>query len=74
MVGYSAIVRESNLSSFGVDSTLGRYNLRERCRHGEARSVDQAAVNVEQARISKILAKYPMQDQLNFVESGLFAL
>ena len=53
---------------------LGRYNLRERRRHGEAGSVDQAAVKVERARMSKILAKYPMRDRLNFDESGLFAL
>jgi len=48
--------------------------MRERRRHGEAGSVDQAAVKVERERISKVLAKYPMRNRLNFDESALFAL
>jgi hypothetical protein len=49
------------------------YGLKEHRWHGEAGSVDLAAV-VEQKRISKILAKYLKKNQLNFDESGLFGL
>jgi hypothetical protein len=50
------------------------YGLKEHRWHGEAGSVDLAAVAEERNRISKILAKYPKKNQLNFDESGLFGL
>lgn len=39
--------------------------------HGEAGSVDVAAVEKERQRVSEILAQYPKQDRWNFDESGL---
>lgn len=51
-----------------------RYNLQEHYRHGEAGSVDLAAVKEEQVRVSKVLAKYAPKNRLNFNESGLFGL
>jgi hypothetical protein len=50
------------------------YGLKEHCQHGEAGSVDLAAVAEERKRILKILAKYPKKNQLNFDESGFFGL
>ena len=40
-------------------SLVHRYGLQERCRHGEAGSVDLAAVAEEHKQLSKILAEYP---------------
>jgi hypothetical protein len=55
-------------------SLVHRYGLQERRRHGEAGSVDLAAVAEERKRLSKILAEYPKKNRLNFDESGLFGL
>jgi hypothetical protein len=51
-----------------------RYGLKEHHWHGEAGSVDLAAVAEERKRVSKNLAKYPKKNQLNLDESGLFGL
>lgn len=50
------------------------YNLREFRRHGEAGSVDIAAVEKEWDRIQKITSQYDPKDVFNFDESGLFGL
>jgi hypothetical protein len=47
------------------------YQIREHRRHGEAGSVDTAAVNAERARMQEILAKYPLRDRWNIDESAL---
>jgi len=50
------------------------YNLKDHHKHGEAGSVDVAAVEVEWERLSKILVQYAKKDHLKFDESGLFAM
>jgi hypothetical protein len=50
------------------------YGIKEYCRHGEAASVDLAAVKAEQARLKTVLAKYAPQDHFNFDETSLFAV
>lgn len=46
--------------------------LREYRRHGEAGSVDLAAVAAERVRMQNILSEYAERDRFNFDESGLF--
>jgi hypothetical protein len=48
--------------------------MKEYRRHGEAASVNLAAVAAERQRISKCLEKYMPKDQWNMDESGLFGL
>lgn len=50
------------------------YGLKEWRKHGEAGSVDQAAVAKEREHISKLLTKYTKRDRWNVDESGLFGL
>ena len=51
-----------------------RNGLKEYKWHGEVGSVDVNGVELERQRISKILAKYPLENHLNAEESGLFPL
>jgi len=48
------------------------YNIREVRRHGEAGSVDLAAVETEHQRCQKILSKFAPRDHFNFDETALF--
>ena len=57
-----------------MNRLFSRYNLKDSHKHGEAGSVDVAAVEVEWERLSKILVRYAKKDHLNFDESGLFAM
>ena len=64
---------------FAISHTLlglihHRYGIKEIRRHGEAGSVDLAAVEKERARLAPILAEYSPEDTLNFDETGLYAL
>ena len=54
--------------------SVSSYNIREFRRHGEAASVDVAAVEKERERIREIMAQYDPKDVFNFDESGLFGL
>lgn len=47
--------------------------LRERRRHGEAGSVNLAAVEAEQHRVAKVLANFAPRDRWNFDKTSLFA-
>jgi hypothetical protein len=49
------------------------YKIREHQRHGEAGSVNPAAVEAEQIRVWEILARFAPKDRFNFDETGLFA-
>ena len=49
------------------------YGIKEYCRHGEAASVDLAAVETERAHLRIVLAKYAPQDCFNFDETSFFA-
>jgi hypothetical protein len=53
--------------------TEGRYKIKEYRRHGEAGSVDLAAVEAERKRMREVLAPFAKKDRWNFDESGLFA-
>ena len=69
------VPEEERLTGVGwVPSFTKTYNLRERRRHGEAASVDLAAVAAERERIAKVLAKFAPKDRWNFDETSLFAL
>ena len=57
-----------------LTSCLIRYGLKEHQRHGEAGSMDLAAVEKECVRVAKVLAAYAPRDRLNLDESGLFGL
>ncbi|KIK78999.1 hypothetical protein PAXRUDRAFT_70136, partial [Paxillus rubicundulus Ve08.2h10] len=46
--------------------------IKEHQQHGEAGSVNLDAVEVEQERCCKILAKFQPRDQFNFDETGFF--
>lgn len=50
------------------------YNIKEYRRHGEAGSVDLAAVEAERARVKTVLAKYAPKDRFNADETSFFAL
>jgi hypothetical protein len=49
-----------------------RYKIKERRRHGEAGSVDLAAVEVERRRMREVLAPFAPKDRFNEDESGFF--
>ncbi|KIJ52173.1 hypothetical protein M422DRAFT_243772 [Sphaerobolus stellatus SS14] len=49
------------------------YKIKEQRRHGEAGSVDLAAVEAEQIRVRGILSKYPPKDTFNFDKTSFFA-
>src|SRR5258706_10774232 len=49
------------------------YKLKEMRKHGEAGSVDIATVEVEQARMKELLARFRPEDRWNMDESALFA-
>ena len=49
------------------------YKIKEYRRHGEAGSVDLAAVEAERQRMREVLAPFAKRDRWNFDESGLFA-
>jgi len=51
---------------------LIRYNLKEIQQHGEATSVNLAAVKAERLRVAKRLEKFPPRNHLNVDEAGLF--
>jgi hypothetical protein len=68
------VKREPNFSeSFARDLYMCSYKIREYRRHGEAGSVDLAAVEAEQKRMREVLAPFAKKDRWNFDESGLFA-
>ncbi|KAG6839709.1 hypothetical protein H0H87_000214 [Tephrocybe sp. NHM501043] len=50
------------LSDGWISSFCQTYKIKEHCRHGEAGSVDLAAVEVERVRIQKVLASYALRD------------
>ncbi|KIJ26760.1 hypothetical protein M422DRAFT_191800 [Sphaerobolus stellatus SS14] len=56
-----------------IASFCKAYNLKERRRHGEAGSVDLAAVEVEWKRVAEILSQFDLKDMFNFDEMSLFA-
>ena len=69
------VPEEERLTGDGwVASFTRTYNLREHRRHGEAGSVDLAAVEDERHRMAKVLAKFAPRDRWNFDETSLFAL
>lgn len=51
---------------------MSSYGIKEHRRHGEAASVDVAAVEKERKRLKEITALYAPRDRFNFDESGLF--
>jgi hypothetical protein len=51
---------------------LGRYRLRQFRRHGEAGSVDLAAVEDERMRLREVLASFSAKDRFNVDETALF--
>ena len=57
-----------------IDSFKRAYGIQEYRRHGEAASVDIAAVEAEQTRLKPILGKYHPKDRFNFDETSFFAL
>jgi hypothetical protein len=48
-----------------------RYQIRETKKHGEAGSVDQAAVVAEQERVREIFAQFAPKDRFNLDETAL---
>ncbi|KAG6811566.1 hypothetical protein H0H87_010344, partial [Tephrocybe sp. NHM501043] len=60
------------LSDGWISSFCWTYKIKEHHRHGEADSVDLAAVKVERACIQKVLAPYALRDRWNKDESVLF--
>jgi len=50
------------------------YKIKEFRRHGEAGSVDLAAVAAERIRVSAIISKFHPKDRFNFDETSFFAL
>jgi len=57
-----------------VGSFCNAYKIKERRRHGEAGSVDIAAVAAEQACVATILSSFALKDQFNFDETSFFLL
>jgi hypothetical protein len=55
-----------------LSSARHRYKIKEYRQHGEAGSVDLAAIKAECIRMQEILAPYAKKNQWNFDESGLF--
>lgn len=51
----------------------GRYKIKEYRRHGEAGSVDPAAVKAERKRMREVVAPFAKKDRLNFDETSFFA-
>ena len=69
------VPEEERLTGDGwVPSFTKTYHLREHRRHGEAGSVDLAAVEAEQRCMTKVLEKFAPKDRWNFDETSLFAL
>ncbi|KIJ49970.1 hypothetical protein M422DRAFT_160583, partial [Sphaerobolus stellatus SS14] len=67
------IPMERRLNSNGwLRSFCQAYKIKEYRRHGEAASVDVAAVEVERKRLQTLLLRYPREDIYNFDESGFF--
>ncbi|GJE99376.1 DDE-domain-containing protein [Phanerochaete sordida] len=56
-----------------IGKFLRTYNMKERHRHGEAASVDLAAVAVECRRIQGLIVAYQRKDRLNFDKTSFFA-
>jgi hypothetical protein len=50
------------------------YKIKEHRRHGEAGSVNLAAVEAERQRLQAILDHYDLVDIINFDETSMFAL
>ena len=57
-----------------VFSFCWTYKIKEYCRHGEAGSVDLAAVEAERLCVQGILKQYKPSDSFNFDETSFFAL
>jgi hypothetical protein len=57
-----------------IASFCRAYRIHEFHRHGEAGSVDLAAVEMEQKCCQEILSKFAPQDRWNFDETSLFQL
>ena len=57
-----------------VPSFCRTYKIKEYRRHGEAGSVDLAAVEAERLRVQKILVRYKPIDTFNFDKTAFFAL
>ncbi|KAJ3574251.1 hypothetical protein NP233_g1893 [Leucocoprinus birnbaumii] len=55
-----------------VSSFCSNYKMKEYKCHGEARSVDHAAVMEERKRVQAITALYEPKDRFNFDETGFF--
>ena len=55
-----------------LNSFCKTYNIREHRCHGEAGSVDLAAVVIEHQRCQRILSKFAPRDRFNFDETTLF--
>jgi hypothetical protein len=64
-------LRNSRGKSLG-HNILIRYNLKEIWQHGEATSVNLAAVKAERLRVAKRLEEFPLINHLNIDEAGLF--
>jgi len=62
-----------NLNLHSELKVSNSYKIKEFRRHGEAGSVDPAAVKAEQICVREILAKFAPRDRFNFDETGLFA-
>ncbi|KAJ3559043.1 hypothetical protein NP233_g11363 [Leucocoprinus birnbaumii] len=67
------VPRDERLQSDSwVSSFCMNFKLKEYQRHGEAGSVDPAAVEKERQRVRKILERYEPRDRFNFDETGFF--
>ncbi|KAI6001861.1 hypothetical protein EDD15DRAFT_2192604 [Pisolithus albus] len=65
---------EEHLKGDGwLDNFKRAYGIREYRCHGEAASVDLAAVEAEWTHLKAVLAKYTPKDHFNFDETSLFA-
>lgn len=49
-----------------------RKGIKDRRRHGEAGGVDETTLMAELAVVQAKLSQYPLQDQYNYDETGLF--
>jgi hypothetical protein len=68
--------RECDFPTFACQlvENSSRYKIKEYKQHGEAGSIDLAAVEAERVRMSSILSSYAPQDRWNMDETSLFAM
>jgi hypothetical protein len=62
------------ISQCWLTFSYDRFGIKECQRHGEAGSVNLADVQVERARMKKIMAPYAPEDQFNGDESQFYPL